>query len=517
MISTAYLKYLFRSKRYLLGFLLLVMVLFALMTTGKMAEFGSWLVTVITAFLSIGLPCVVFSYVHNKKSVDTFYSLNVSRRQLLFTGLLFCFLTVFCLQGVGYTILMITSHSYIRNYSLIALLLNGALSSLALIITTTFFYLTANNVFDGVVMIGSYSFLPLAFLIACNMLCSVYIKGLITYNFGYVFGFISPFVNAILLSGRARNVRMTLGPCSVTQTYYISLGMTIFFILVFGYALYRSFISRKVERAETSSGEFLAYPLIINLYALVSLFSINASMDVFRKADVFAEFGISYVLIFAAYVMAHFVYKRKFYFNVKMPLFFAAILLISFLLNGAAAATRGFGIAENYITDDALLRYEIRQYGSSTDPEPSEATTWILKEAEPEKIIPDEENGNLYSAEVTVTVYNSKADRKLLPETIELLEGYRKDSIDAYYDGSSREDGAANMWVYNGYKLSNDGIPTYTFDYDYDIKPLSPEDLMTLSYSPDADITIVIYQYYGYGYATYKLKSGEFVLESIEH
>ena len=96
MISTAYLKYLFRSKRYLLGFLLLVTVLFALMTTGKMAEFGSWLVTVIAAFLSIGLPCVVFSYVHNKKSVDTFYSLNVSRRELLFTGLLFCFLTVFC-------------------------------------------------------------------------------------------------------------------------------------------------------------------------------------------------------------------------------------------------------------------------------------------------------------------------------------------------------------------------------------------------------------------------------------
>ncbi|MBR3006248.1 MAG: hypothetical protein IKH68_06295, partial [Erysipelotrichaceae bacterium] len=92
MFSKEYFRYLLSSNRYLLILLLLVGMLNALGNTIRGLDL------ILQGIFAVGcsfiLPMIVFYHVHDKKAVDSYLSLPVSRKAMLVTGIVFCFLGV---------------------------------------------------------------------------------------------------------------------------------------------------------------------------------------------------------------------------------------------------------------------------------------------------------------------------------------------------------------------------------------------------------------------------------------
>ena len=93
MFSLEYFKYLLKSRKYLLLFVFLITLLNILGTRDPKTYL------IIQAFLSLAmtfiLPLNIFYYIHDRKAIDTFFSIPVSRKALLVTGLVFCVLGVY--------------------------------------------------------------------------------------------------------------------------------------------------------------------------------------------------------------------------------------------------------------------------------------------------------------------------------------------------------------------------------------------------------------------------------------
>ena len=157
MFSREYFKYLFNSKKYLLLFIFLISLLMVI--AGANLEFAFLLQFVFSLLLSFVMPVLVFDHVHDKKAVDTYFSLPLSRKKMLYTGLVFCF-------AIVYPVLMMAVIAYGIKLKLglmiIALAFELAIGTLAIILFNTTLYLIGNNLVDGIVMMGAYTFLPLA-------------------------------------------------------------------------------------------------------------------------------------------------------------------------------------------------------------------------------------------------------------------------------------------------------------------------------------------------------------------
>ena len=114
MLNKNYISYLIKSKKYLLIALCIVQAILAFSNFGK--PLNEYTLLSNTTMLSYGLgaivafvlPLVIFSYVHNKKAVDTYYSLNISRKSLLFTGLVYSsLLTIFGISAYNFCRLLV--------------------------------------------------------------------------------------------------------------------------------------------------------------------------------------------------------------------------------------------------------------------------------------------------------------------------------------------------------------------------------------------------------------------------
>ena len=173
MFSKEYFSYLVKSKKYLLLIILLVTLLNIFGTQEVRVTFC--IEAIICGLLCYFLPVYVFSYIHNKKAVDTFFSIPVSRKATLISGLLFSILTAY----IPFAITLVF-YGFVESMGLgiLVYLLELLIMVSALIVFNTTIYLTANNVFDGVVMIGAYSFLPFMLLIAYNNIINTYVAGL---------------------------------------------------------------------------------------------------------------------------------------------------------------------------------------------------------------------------------------------------------------------------------------------------------------------------------------------------
>lgn len=113
---------------------------------------------VMSMMLSYALPVLLFAYVHSKKSVDLYFALPVKRSEQLITNILFalaiCFGYFFISSLIVYVFFGIKAVS-IGSYLLI--LLSALVIFAIMLCINSLLFLVANNLFDGIVMIASYS------------------------------------------------------------------------------------------------------------------------------------------------------------------------------------------------------------------------------------------------------------------------------------------------------------------------------------------------------------------------
>ena len=522
MISTSYLKYLWKSKKYLILFSLAMTILFSVISPGSRdgKKIELVLVDALAVALCYALPCLVFRFTHEKRSVDSYYPLPLSRKQLLYTGILFCFLCVFACLTVGNLLIYFLN---IRSF-IVSPLANILIMSFMmgmLIIVNSCGILLANNTFDAVVILGAYTVLPAVVYVAVDFFMAHCICGF-THDKITDLGLLSP-----------------LFLCTEVQRYLVSgefsmygipnwavITAVLFYTALFSYLLYRFFLNRKTERAGTISDHPLSYPFVIHIYVFLCVFIACVQGVNYSGWKVFNEGKlILYILIFVLYVIANFVYKRKIFLSVKMVVLFTAFFLFGVGSVYMAKETRGFGISDMYVKNDPNVAYEYTSYSYFDGESPDEAINWFYREvvsngelfsynAEADEIRTLEAGSIDMSYTVMAKPY---ADKTLSPQTISLFERIREKAIENYYNGYVEDGylGGGNLFVYNGYRRTPSSF-TYSRDYFYHAAPsLTREELLSLSETEGIQVTFNVQGYCpedeSWYNVSYLLEDGEFI------
>ena len=348
MFSKEYFNYLLKSKKYLLLFVFLLTIMNIL--SNKTVDITLGIECVICFGLAYFLPVYIFSYIHNKKAVDTFFSMPISRKAMLITAIIFIILSCYIPLALATTVFCVSKEIGLTTIVYLSELL-VAIS--AIVVFNTAIYLTANNVLDGVIMICAYTALPLAIYLLCDSLAASYIAGVINVDVPFI-GYLSP----IYLCIKTVEELMYQG---TNWAYTIGL---IIILIVFSIILIKAYVNRKVERADTPSDRFFSYPFIIYVYVFICLIMISSANE--YNYSTILEFlkdnFIIYVILFAIFIAAHFIYKRKLYFSYKLVAFYVAALIISLIFTSTLKTSQGFGLADRMTKTDAFARYEYTGY-----------------------------------------------------------------------------------------------------------------------------------------------------------
>lgn len=458
-MNKSYLKYLGKQHRAALAFLLLVEAACSLMpTVNGEIESGFIVGMILSILIAVVMPMMIFSYIHRKSSVDLYFALPVSRRQLLVTGILFSWLTAFGCFAVSAVLVSVVGAAKgaagVSAASLLVRLLWSAYSLLVVILCVAFVYAIANNIFDGFVLVCAYALLPVALLMPAVAFANTMIAGDTLALSFHLAGYLSPLY--MCLEGIVNGV---------------SLRITVI-MLVFGLVscigLRREFIERKAERAQQISNGFFSYPLVIHVYAVMAIAFLVLSFWGERYSGMYILF---YLILFAIYIIATAVYKRSIRISWKPVVIYAVMLACCTGFAYIGWNTQGFGLSQRYsLTEGDELVYDY--YNT------------IYK------------NNKAYFVDITLTV-PSKGSVKETP-AVKIMESVRQDAIAAFYDKRDH-DGSGNLCIYNTAHHSSrssaygpsDDIDKTTNTHNYNIlegmKELSADDIKVLQ---DAGATI---------------------------
>ena len=461
MFSKEYFTYLFKSKKYLLIFIVLIAFLNTFGTGNNYV--GLTIQGFLSTVLTYLIPCNVFFFVHDKKAVDTFFSIPVSRKAILFTGVVFCAL-------VAYVPFMVTFSYYAFAEKLgilmfVVSLLKILLVAFALVVFNTCLYLIGNNIFDGVVMIGSYSIMPLVLLIALETFGDSFVAGR-----GFDTSFVA-YLSPVFISTDLFFDIMDASMVDISNVVAL-----VAYLLVFGYLLYRSYVDRAVERAGTPSNKFYSYPLVIYIYVFLMLFMISSSYNYHYKSfgSFMSDMFTVYLMLFVVFVVAHFVYRRKLYFSYKLPLAFVLAGVLTLGFTTLARSTKGFGLSGKYDHNDKLAEYYLYSNYDGNIP-------YQIKEALSDVDGIDPYDPYLYA----VVTANEKIDehftkKEIQDSTLALFEKYREEGIKYFYtDYRNGQSTNLNITGSNGHY------------YYYGIKEsVSYEDLLEFAKDPIVKVTL---------------------------
>lgn len=496
MLNKNYLKYLFKSKKYFLLFILLVQAILTISNLRSFLYLNSSIIHnpvfigyVIGLIIAFVLPLVVFSYVHNKKAIDTFYPLNMSRKEMLVTGVVFSFLVAIITYLVSVIILLACYIVVGRTDYIIYILWTLPLAILVYLMIVVFnvaIYLLANTLFDGVVILGAYSLLSVALYVL-----------LVTYQDTFLIG------TSILDSGLSSDILVYLSPVALGGMSFLSLNsflaegisisestlpiyllVIVLYIVIFGITAYKEYTNRNTERAGNYSNEFFAYPFVIGIYTVLSLFFIACQINMLSNIS---ETLLFLVVIFALYVIANFIYKRKFSINSKQVILFVLAMGLSFVFNIVSVNTRGFELSYNYDFDYDKMSYTLEEYNAGYgDTEDIDNFIRSL-------------GGDIDNEGYDLTV-KVKSNNK---EVVDIMESYRKKAIDGFYNTNfGRNSTGLSSTLFVSYEDKNSKrYPSSTISLD-DLKKLLSLDNQNVYVSyykyEDGDMFYIIYEDGGY-------------------
>ena len=353
------------------------------------------------------LPFFLFGFVHEKKACDQMFALPLSRKKLLVTSLVFAFLVLACYFTV--TVSFIWVRWKINFISLLEVLGIYYVCISAMLCVNSFFYLLGNNLLDGVVMTISYSLFPLVLLMALSAALNQIIAGTgEIQGLNSLINYLSPFS---LCESLFSNLSSHSDSFGTSLSWFLVLAGE-WLCACFG--LKKEFIERKTERAENISDNKLAYPLVVHVYLAVVMIGV-ASMVIHSSIS---ECLPTLIVLFVVYIIAMFVYKRKIQITVKLLARFAICALACFGFIYAGFYTKGFHQAEKFSLHQG--KYIVYYYDDfSRNDEPHFTLT-----------IPVDE-------------------KKKYQEVLDLMENYRKENIDLYYQDIH------DQWALNSQGLLN--------------------------------------------------------------
>ncbi len=409
--------------------------------------------------LTIVLPILLFHYVHSKKSVDMYFSLPISRRQMLVTSIVFQFLYIFGLFFVTTLIGVIFTHEFINISNYVLMLMHVAVSYLVLILFYSALYLVANNNLDGIVVIGAYSLAPILIYISFDILGNALTAGSLDWNAVRNISLCaSPIALSFYNASTAIDSTIGLGySFNINDQYEILL-------LVYGIIstilVYRHFVKRKAERAEQISNEIMSYPIIIHFYLILVLLT----MSIMVVQDSITEYFIFWLILLLIYVIAMFVYMRKITVNLRIITRYIILTIATIAISLIGWNTKGFGMAyHRSIPSKGNIVYAYSAYVDGEN----------LQDV---NVDYDETN-----VQIDFHVYIPVDQMDEYQEVYEILEKYRRQYVDAYYENPNEYYSNATVYrtydeVGAGYKAKQSNMHTYNQEI-----VISLEDLKVIS------------------------------------
>lgn len=354
-------RYLFRSHRVAILFFL-VLYVFAMYLGGnnlmlaKIEQMRQAIVVgiILTVGMCFVLPALLFSYVHARRSSDVYFALPVKRREQLNTNILFAFVIVFGYFLIGSLVIFILKGPQAMTIVRYLGLLGGmAAVSLALITMHSLFFLIANNLLDGLVMIGGYTVFPFVLLSSISSFLTDIVAGSTEWMvelWEYLI-YLSPV--GLSVSSLSKLISSPQGDLPDIIKYF---AVLVFYILIACAGLKNEFINRNTERAEKVSDRLPAYPLVISMYLVTTLLAMSGMW--FTGSSFTATISL-YLMLFVVYTVATFVYRRRIAVEGKPIAIFAGAAVLTAALAYAGWSTKGFGLANRVSYDkDAYICVE---------------------------------------------------------------------------------------------------------------------------------------------------------------
>lgn len=435
-MSKEYLRYLYRSRKVLWYFVFFVFL--AISFTPFLDSFAPknqriknlyTIATGLSMILTVVLPVLFFSVYHRRKSADQYFSLAIDRKTLLVStlGFLYGYILLFWLSStlIGQCFLGFTS-----NYG--NMLGVTALSLAVLLLVFTALFLIANNLFDGIVVMTAYSFIFFVILIVEKSFVSNIVAGQSDEAIPWLselFSLFSPALIAIL-----QHIRILEGFSEGVKTVgffpnWVHLSLLIGYGVLACVALKKYFIERKSENAELVSNDPFAYPFIIHFYLIGLMAAISFQtlrMDKFTAV-------VLILLVLVAYMVAMFVYRRRISLSWKNILTFVVVLVLSFGFSYTGIKTKGFGFAYRYkLNVGETLHYSVYEYSD------------IYKH---------------------IDISIPTKDLAKYQEVISILEHFRHEEIDHFYQDSKRFYRTGHFQVFN--TIKNGKYERSTNHYSY--------------------------------------------------
>ena len=357
----SYFRHLVKNNRIALVFFAILYGLIVF-STGISEDYESTLMTAyaLSMILAFVLPVYLLRWVHSRKSADIYASLPISRKEMLAATLLFSFLvpTVCFLVFGGLVSLIGFSSAKISTYAL--LLAHTAFSTLCIILFNAACWLAANNSIDGIILLGSYTLMPVMIAVCLSSFLSS-VSPVIFSRPGKLY-LLSPLFASI---HNADTIVHLNDPDYFNYGYdgisVWPLGIIMAVIAVIAaLTLKKNFIDRKMERAEQLSDRFFAYPFVIGVYTAFILLMLCA--DIFSSSITL----LIILAVFAVYMISQFVYRRQLKPTVKMILSFVVCLAVCLGVSAVTWYSECFHAADHIA---ASQRYLIYDYDSTLDEE----------------------------------------------------------------------------------------------------------------------------------------------------
>lgn len=293
---------------------------------------GFYIASVLSIAAAFIIPLPLFSFVHRRKSSDMYGSVPFTRMTQLVSNIVYGFTISFGPYLVTWLILLWPAkRAHISTGTLVNSLPEMALICLTLVMFNAALFLIGNNMLDGIIILAGYTLMPLALFAALGSFYTNMLPTDSTPNFLTV-SYFSP----ILMS-------------TESVTWFESTGFSIniliamlCFIVISILLLRKQFLKRDMERAEQLSNAVPAYPLLIPAYALIVL---TTSFMASRFGGI-GMLLMAILIVFVAYSIGQFVYRRTVRPNRTMLIGFAVCLAVAGAFTCAAWQTHGFGIGD---------------------------------------------------------------------------------------------------------------------------------------------------------------------------
>lgn len=422
-INKHYFSYLFTSKKigWIFFFVMYIAIaLSSLISSGTLV--GNVFATIVTIagmesiILAFVLPIFLLSFVHHKTSCDLYFALPIKRSDMICTIIAFSFTICFgfyvCTILISYLFTLFSTNT-IHLVPLLGSSAFLALGILTLLVVNSMIYLFANNVIDGIIILGAYTVIPLLYTILCSGINDIlFLNNANTMFFNGIF--LSPitmvYANFIALTAHLYyNTSMFMGTFSWIYTILL-----VVYCCISCYGLHQQFVKRKTERAGSVSNDFFSYPFIINIYTLFMLTSLACSI----LTGFVSNYFILVLLTFLCYALALFIYKRKLQITWKNICTFVLMAALTVGITQFTFMNKGFNIPKNYsLTYGNKITYSINAYQITKDLTHSEVS--------------NEKDTITYHFDLSIPT-DQISDNKY-KNVVSILEKYRHACIDTWY------------------------------------------------------------------------------------